>query len=228
MTTSTNPQDGDAAAAAGGGGRLQWRQQRCLMVACVIVFVAKIAIVVHTEEDQPHQGWRTTLLFTLVLLCPTLILETDRLPRPVQRPPPVVVFITTAAMSFLPQFHVPNLPKVHLLEAAAKPDLAFLLVFIPIVIICIVLVPPSHPAAIVQRCIVMIVGIIVIIGNGGIVPKADAAPRPLPLLPPLSCSHPPPPVGNCPTAYLADCYIYSFVAPLLVKLPPTAVPPHQW
>jgi hypothetical protein len=59
-----------------------------------------------------------------------------------------VVFITAAATLFLPQFHVPNLPKVHLLEAVAKPNLAFLLVFNPIVIICIVFVPPSHPAAI--------------------------------------------------------------------------------
>jgi hypothetical protein len=59
-----------------------------------------------------------------------------------------VVFIATAATLFLPQLHVLNLPKVHLLEAAAKPNLAFPLVFIPIVIICIVLVPPSHPAAI--------------------------------------------------------------------------------
>jgi hypothetical protein len=59
-----------------------------------------------------------------------------------------VVFITTAATSFLPQYHIPNLPKVHLLEAAAKPNLAFLPVVIPIVIIYIVLVPPSHPAAI--------------------------------------------------------------------------------
>jgi hypothetical protein len=118
------------------------------MMACVIVFVAKIAIVVHTEEDQPHQGRRTTLLLALVLLCPTLVLETDQLPWPVQHPPPVVVFITAATTSFLPQFHVLNLPKVHLLEAAAKPNLAFRPVFIPIVIIHILLVLPSHSAAI--------------------------------------------------------------------------------
>jgi hypothetical protein len=59
-----------------------------------------------------------------------------------------VVFIAAAATLFLPQFHVPNLPKVYLLEAAAKPNLAFPPVFIPIVIIRIILVPPSHPAAI--------------------------------------------------------------------------------
>jgi hypothetical protein len=47
------------------------------MMAHVIVFVDKIAIVVHAEEDQPHQGWRTTLLLALVLLCPTLVLKTD-------------------------------------------------------------------------------------------------------------------------------------------------------
>ncbi len=117
-------------------------------MACVVVFIAKIAIVIHTEEDRPHQGWRTTLLLALVLLCPILVLETDQLPWPIQRPPPVVVFITATATLFLPQFHVPNLPKIHLLEAAAKPNLAFLPVFILIVIICIVLVPPSHPAAI--------------------------------------------------------------------------------
>jgi hypothetical protein len=118
------------------------------MMACIVVFVAKIAIVVHAEEDRPHQGQRTTLLLALVLLHPTLVLETDRLPWPVQRFPPIVVFIATSAMLFLPQFHVPNLPKVHLLEAAAKPNLAFPPVFIPIVIFRIVLVPPSHPTAI--------------------------------------------------------------------------------
>jgi hypothetical protein len=64
----------------------------------------------------------------------------------------------------------------------------------------------------------MILGVIVIIGNRGIIPGANAAPCPLPLLPPLSCVHPPPPVGNRPTTDLADCYIYFFVAPLLVKL----------
>jgi hypothetical protein len=47
------------------------------MMAHVVVFVAKIAIVGHAEEDQPHQGWRTTLLLALVLLRPTLVLETD-------------------------------------------------------------------------------------------------------------------------------------------------------
>jgi hypothetical protein len=198
------------------------------MMACVIVFIAKIAIAVHAEEDRPHQGRRTTLLLALVLLRPTLILETDRLPRPIQRSSPVVVFIATAATSFLPQFHVPNLPKVHLLETAAKPNLAFLPVFIPMVIIHIVLVSPSHPAAIAPCRVVMIVGVIVIVGNGGIVPGANAAPRPLPLLPPLLCVHPPPPVRNHPTPYLDDCYIYFFVAPSLVKLPPTAVPPCQW
>jgi hypothetical protein len=191
-------------------------------------FVAEIAIVVHAEEDRPHQGRRTTLLLALILLCPTLVFETDRLPRPVQRPLPVVVLLTAAATLFLPQFHVPNLPKVHLLKAAAKPNLAFLLVFIPIVIICIVLVPPSHPAVIARRRVVVIVGIVIIVGDGGIVPGANAAPRPSPLSPPLSCIHPPPPVGNRPTAYLADCYIYFFVAPSLVKLLPTAVPPCQW
>ena len=118
------------------------------MMAHVVVFVAKIAIIVHAEEDQPHQGRWTTLLLALVLLRPTLVLETDRLPRPVQHPLPIVVFITATARLFLPQFHVPNLPKIHLLEAAAKPNLAFLPVFIPIVIICIVLVLPSHPATI--------------------------------------------------------------------------------
>jgi hypothetical protein len=198
------------------------------MMACIVVFVAKIAIVVHAEEDRPHQGRRTTLLLALILLCPTLILEMDQLPWPVQHPPPVMVFITAAATLFLPQFHAPNLPKVHLLEAAAKPNLAFLLVFIPIVIICIILVLPSHPATIAQCRVVVIVGVIVIIGNRGIIPGADATPRPSPSLPLLSCVHPPPPVGNRPTTYLADCYIYFFVAPLLVKLPPTAVPPRQW
>jgi hypothetical protein len=177
------------------------------MKAHVVVFVAKIAIVVHAEEDQPHQGWRTTLLLALILLRPTLVLETDQLPWPVQCPPPVVVFIAVAATLFLPQFHVPNLPKVHLLEAAAKPNLAFPPVFIPIVIICIVLVLPSHPAAIPRRCVVVIVGIIVIGSNGGIVPRAGTAPGPSPSLPPLPCVHPPLPVRNCPTAYLADCYI---------------------
>jgi hypothetical protein len=63
----------------------------------------------------------------------------------------------------------------------------------------------------------MIVGVIVIVGDGGIVTGANTAPRPLPLSPLLLCVHSPPPVGNCPTAYLADCYIYFFVAPLLVK-----------
>jgi hypothetical protein len=129
-----------------------------------------------------------------------------------------VVFITAATTLFLPQFHVPNLPKVYLHEAAAKPNLAFLPVFIPIVITCIVLVLPSHPAVIAQRRVVVIVGLIVIVGNGGIVPGANAAPRLLPLSPPLLCVHPPPPVRNCPTAYLADCYIDFFVVPLLVKL----------
>ncbi len=198
------------------------------MIACVIVFIAEIAIVVHAEEDQPHQGWRTTLLLALVLLCPTLVLEMDQLPQPIQCPPPVVVFITAAATLFLPQFHVPNLPKVHLLEAAAKPNLPFLPVFIPIVIIHIVLVPPSHPTAIARRRIVMIVGIVVIVGDRGIVPGANAAPYLSPLSPPSSCVHPPPPVGNRPTAYLAYCYIFFFIAPSLVKLPPTAVLPRQW
>jgi hypothetical protein len=197
----------------GEGGRPQRRQRCHPMMACVVVFVAKIAIVVHAEEDRPRQGRRTTtLLLALVLLCPTLVLETDRLPRPVQCPPPVVVFITAAATLFLPQFHVPNLPKVHLLEAAAKPNLAFLPVFTPIVIIHIILVPLSHPARIARRRVVMIVGLVVIIGDGGIIPGANAAPRPSPSLPPSSCVHPPPPVGNHPTAYLADCYIYFFVA----------------
>jgi hypothetical protein len=132
----------------GEGGRPRRHRQCCPMMACVVVFVAKIAIIIHAEEDQPHQGRRTTLLLALVLLCPTLVLETDQLPWPVQFPPPVMVFITAAATLFLPQFHVPNLPKVHLLEAAAKPNLAFLPVFIPIVRICLVLVPPSHPTAI--------------------------------------------------------------------------------
>jgi hypothetical protein len=63
-------------------------------------------------------------------------------------PPTQVVFITAATTLFLLQFHVPNLPKVHLLKAVAKPNLAFLPVFILIVITCIVLVLPSHPAAI--------------------------------------------------------------------------------
>ncbi len=192
----------------GEGGRPQRCQRHCLMMACIVVFVAKIAIVVHAEEDRPHQGRRTTLLFALVLLCPTLVLATNQLPRPVQCPPPVVVFITAAATLFLPQFHVPNLPKVHLLETAAKPNLAFLPFFIPIVIICSILVPPSHPAAIARCCVVIIVGVVVIVGNGGIVPRAGAAPRLLLSLPPLPCVHPPLPVGNRPTAYLADCYIY--------------------
>jgi hypothetical protein len=137
----------------GEGGRPQRHQQCCPMMAHVVVFIAKIAIFVYAEEDQPHQGWRTTLLLALVLLCPTLVLETDQLPQPVQHLPPIVVFITAAATLFIPQFHVPNLPKVHLLEAAAKPNLAFLPVFIPIVIIHIVLVPPSHPAAIAQTAL---------------------------------------------------------------------------
>jgi hypothetical protein len=132
----------------GEGGQPQRCQGHQPMMACIVVFIAKIAIVVHAEEDRPHQGRRTTLLLALILLCPTLVLEMDQLPWPVLCPPPVVVFITAAATSFLPQFHVPNLSKVHLLEAAAKPNLAFLLVFIPIVIICIVLVPPSHPTGI--------------------------------------------------------------------------------
>jgi hypothetical protein len=70
----------------------------------------------------------------------------------------------------------------------------------------------------------MIVGVVVIVGNGGIVSGANATPCPLPSLPPSLCIHPPPPVGNRPTAYLADCYIYFFVAPSLVKLLLTAVP----
>ncbi len=59
-----------------------------------------------------------------------------------------MVFIAASATSFLPQFHVLNLLKVNLLEAVAKPNLVFPPVFIPIVIICIVLVPPSYPAVI--------------------------------------------------------------------------------
>jgi hypothetical protein len=74
----------------------------------------------------------------------------------------------------------------------------------------------------------VIVGVIVIVGNGGIIPGANAAPHPLPSLPLLLCVHPPPPVRNPPTTYLADCYIYFFFAPLLVKLLLTAVPPRQW
>jgi hypothetical protein len=46
-----------------------------------------------------------------------------------------MVFIAAAATLFLPQFHVLNLPKVHLLEAAAKPNLAFPPVFIPIILL---------------------------------------------------------------------------------------------
>jgi hypothetical protein len=56
----------------------------------------------------------------------------------------------------------------------------------------------------------MIVGVVVIVGKGGIVAGANAAPRPLSLLPSLSCVHPPPPVRNRPPAYLADSYIYLF------------------
>jgi hypothetical protein len=55
----------------GEGGRLQRRQQCCPMMAHVVVFIAKIAIIGHAEEDRPHQGRRTTLLLALVLLCPT-------------------------------------------------------------------------------------------------------------------------------------------------------------
>jgi hypothetical protein len=146
--TSTNLRDGDAVAAGGGGGVAAKASTTLPDDGLRHCLIAKIAIVIHVEEDQPHQGRRTTLLLALVLLCPALVLETDQLPRPVQRPPLAVVFITAAATSFLPQFHVPNLPKVHLLKAAAKPNLAFLPVFIPIVIICIILVPPSHPVAI--------------------------------------------------------------------------------
>ncbi len=35
----------------GEGGQPQRRQQRCPMMAHVVVFVAKIAIVIHAEED---------------------------------------------------------------------------------------------------------------------------------------------------------------------------------
>ncbi len=111
----------------------EWQNGRMVGMAIYVLFM------VHADtDDDDDDNDNDTLIFYSI----------DQLPRPVQHPLPIVVFITATARLFLPQFHVPNLPKVHLLEAVAKPNLAFLPVFIPIVIICIVLVLPSHPAVI--------------------------------------------------------------------------------
>ncbi len=76
---------------------------------------------------------------------PPLFLKQTNFLGPSNAPPPVVVFIAATSTSFLPQFYVPNLPKVHFLAAAAKPNLALLPVCIPIVIIRIFLFTAFSP-----------------------------------------------------------------------------------